>query len=49
MPKSTLGYIKELVDKFEARLLVIYEVKNGQKGPGLKRRSHAVVKAGAPA
>ncbi|KAH6661857.1 hypothetical protein B0J14DRAFT_663139 [Halenospora varia] len=48
-PEHSLGHAKELVDKFEARLLAKREVKNGQKKPGLKRRENAVVGADASA
>jgi hypothetical protein len=43
--ENALGHAKELVDEFEARVLAKREIKNRQKGPGLKRRKCAVVKA----
>jgi hypothetical protein len=45
VPKHLLEHVKELVDKFKARLLARRGVKNRQKGPGLKRRERAVVEA----
>jgi hypothetical protein len=43
VPEHSLGHAKELVDEFEARLLALREVKNGQRGPGSKRDERAVV------
>jgi hypothetical protein len=43
VPENLLGHVKELVDKFEARLLARRGVKNGQKGLGLKRRERVAV------
>jgi hypothetical protein len=43
VPENLLGHVKELVDEFKARLLARRRVKNGQKGPGLKRCKHVAV------
>ena len=46
-PEHLLGYAKELVDEFEARLRVQRGAKNRRGGPGLKRGEQAVVEADA--
>jgi hypothetical protein len=46
-PVYSLGYAKELVDKFEARLRAQREANNGRGGQGLKRGERAVVEADA--
>jgi hypothetical protein len=45
--EHSLGYTKELVDKFEARLRAQYKVKNGRKGSDLKRGEREAAKADA--
>jgi hypothetical protein len=46
-PQHSLGYAKELVDKFEARLQAPRGAKSGRKGLGLKIKKQAVVEPDA--